>query len=241
MSVTGTFDVLRIVEQARLLTSALTPKMEHPIGLGLRSNHFLRPNEGQPRVRLPKRPQGLDQLKEIIAREILDLDEHEGQIAWRILLDQPSLCVPINAPTVAELTESGFAVPEAEGSRVRAVGLAAVYQRRTEIQPDADNLGTRFAGVGRLVVVAEEKNPEVSVNAWVDVAWVISGRAFCREIELLYNKATSSIQRAGKRTTASLLLGDDLADALDANDTETVQANLSVIAAIHGFDLQILR
>ena len=45
MSVTGTFDVLRIVEQARLLTSAPTPKMEHPIGLGLRAIISLDPTK----------------------------------------------------------------------------------------------------------------------------------------------------------------------------------------------------
>ena len=241
MSAAGTFDIRRIVEQARALTAEPAPVPEHPIGLGLRSKHFLRPNEGQPRVRLPKRAEGLRQINEIISREILDLDQHERQVAWRILLGQPSLCAPIRAPTVSELMELGFPVPEAEGPWVRAVALAAVYQRETATKPDTNITGIRFAGVGRLVVVTEEKNPEVSVNAWADVRWVVSERALSRGMEFLYNKASISIQQGGRRRSAALLLGDDLADSLDADTTSTVQNDLSAIAAVHGFNLQVLR
>jgi hypothetical protein len=119
--------------------------------------------------------------------------------------------------------------------------LAAVYQRETPTNPDTTGPGLRFAGVGRLVVVTEEKNPEVSVNAWADVKWVVSGRNLSREIEILYNKASPSIQQAGSRKSATLLLGDDLADSIDADTTSTVQYDLSATAAVHGFDLQVLR
>lgn len=241
MTATGTFDIRRIVEQARILVAAPIPSPEHPIDIGLRNSHFLRPNEGQPRVRLPKRAEGLQQIKEIISREILDLDQDERQIAWRILLGEPSLCAPISAPTVTELLESGFPILESEGPRVRAIALAATYERKTATKTNTNTPDMRFAGVGRLVVVTEEKNPEVSVKAWADVRWVISGRALCREIEFLYHKATRSIQQVGNRRSATLLLGDDVADSLDVDTTGTTQNDLSAIAAVHGFDLSVLR
>ena len=170
----GYVHIRRIVEQARILVAAPIPSPEHPIDIGLRNSHFLRPNEGQPRVRLPKRAEGLQQIKEIISREILDLDQDEGQIAWRILLGEPSLCAPISAPTVTELLESGFPILDSEGPRVRAIALAATYERKTATKTNTNTPDMRFAGVGRLVVVTEEKNPEVSVKAWADVRWVIS-------------------------------------------------------------------
>ncbi len=241
MSVRATFDVRRIVEQARELTAVPMPGREHPVGLHLRDHYFLRPNEGQPRVRLPKRAAGLTQIQEILSRDVLGLDQSESRIAWNILLDQPSLCAPVRPPTVTELLESGFAISEDEGSFVRAVALAAVYRRGEREEQVAGRataeVSARFAGVGRLIVVTEVKNPEVSVNAWADVKWVLSGTALCRELEVLYENATPSTQRSGTRKSIALLLGDDLADRLpDGSD-----ARLSVIAAIHGFNLHILR
>lgn len=243
MSVTGTFDIRRIVEQARDLT-VLTPGREHPIGIHLRDHHFLRPDEGQLRLRLPRQAAGLTQIQEILVRDVLDLDQNETSIAWNILLDQPALCAPMRAPTVAQLQASGFAISEDDAPLIRAVALATVYKRNTREKHDAGRdtveVSTRFAGVGRLVVVTEEKNPAVSVNAWADVRWVLSGPALSREMEALYKNATPSAQQSGSRTSAALLLGDDLADRLD-DPADASASDLSVVAAIHGFKLHILR
>jgi hypothetical protein len=123
------------------------------------------------------------------------------------------------------------------------VALAAVYNReRNDLAAgrDSTDASARFAGVGRLVVVTDQKNPEVSVNAWADIKWVLSGRALCHELELLYRNATPSVQQSGARTNTTLLLGDDLANRIDSELADPTEI-LSATAAVHGFKLQILR
>ncbi len=244
MSVTGTFDVRRLVEQTRDLT-VVVPKREHPIGLHLRDSHYLRADEGQPRIRLPKFAAGLAQMREILARDILDLDASESALAWNILLDKPALCAPLRTPSVTELQGSGFAVSEDDAPYLRAVALAAVCNRKDEKEQatgGADGgISARFGGAGRLVVVTDKRNPEVSVNAWADVRWMLSGNILCREIEILHNDATPSARESGTRSSVTLLLGDNIADILQSAQDNASFEGLSAIAAIHGFDINILQ
>ena len=238
MNSSGVFDIRRLVEQAKNLTTPVGQAKEHPLGLQLSDNHSLSPSEGGnggPRLRLPKRPDGLRTLQDIVGRDVLDLNPDQTCAAWHFLLNKPSLCAPLRAPTVSELLEAGFPV-SADESRIRAVALAAVLHGPAQRDIDAD---LRIAAVGQLVVVTSRDNPAVSLNAWAEIRWVRSARALSRGLESLHKAATPAAQRAGSRKTAMLLLDDELSDAI--NDDSSIEQILRGVAAVYSYDLRVLR
>lgn len=243
----GVINIRRLVEQAQELRAPVPPKKEHPLGLGLPESHSLSPSEGGtggPKLRLPKVAGGLQALQTTVAQQILDLTPDQACTAWYSLLTKPGLCVPLRTPRPSELLESGFPVSEDSASRVRAVALASVlrYQRVSSQEGrQSDTLEMRIAAVGRLVVVTVQNHPAVSLEAWADIRWVRSARALSRVLESLYNDATPAAQRTGKRRTAMLLLGDELADAVDAVADTDIERTLSCVAAVHGYSLSVLR
>lgn len=240
------FDLRRLVEQAHSLATPDAPRRQHPLGLGLPATHSLSPSEGEPKLRIPKRADGLQALQAIVVRDVLDLTLSEVAAAWHFLLNKPGLCAPLRAPTVSELLTVGFPVAPDAGLRIRAAALAVVLRRRQLDTPEISRHNdeedeVRIAGVGRLVVVTDPNNPAVSLDAWTDIRWVRSARALSRGMESLYRTAMPSARQAGSRKTAMLLLGDELADAVDANSDSDFEQVLSDVAAVHSYSLQILR
>lgn len=241
------FDLRRLVEQARRLSTPAVPAKQHPLGLSLPATHRLSPSEGEPALRIPKRAEGLNWLRDIVAREVLDLTDTETAAAWHHILDKPSLCVSLRAPSVTDLLAHGFPVPDGAELRIRAVALAVVLTHGGAHPPGSARLDgeegfdVRVAGVGRLVVVADPKNAAVSLDAWTDIRWVRSARALSRELEPLYRSALPSAQQAGSRRSVTLVLGDDLADSVDASASNDIEQVLASVAAIHSYQLRILR
>lgn len=244
MTSVGVFDVRRLVEEFQDLRSPVAPKTEHPLGLGLQQSHSLSLGEGIPRLRIPKTDAGLAELRALISQDVLDLTAEEKQAAWRLLMAKPRLCVPLETPSVQQLCEAGFIVPEEAQPRVRAVGLAAVFIRQAsgEPAPSSDDPvpPSRIAAIGRLVVVTGP-NPGLSTDAWADIHWVRSARAFSRELEALYKVATPSARKSGSRRSAVLVLGDELADSIDEIPDDSIEQVLSEAAAVHSYNLRILR
>jgi hypothetical protein len=161
-------------------------------------------------------------------------------------LNKPTLCAPLQAPAVSELLAEGFPVAAGASPQIRAVALAVVLRRHelatTSSGHDHDEEDdVRIAGVGRLVVVTDPKNPAVSLDAWTDIRWVQSARALSRGLEQLLRTATPSARQAGKRKTAMLVLGDSLAEAVEADSDSDIERILLDVAAVHSYDLQILR
>ena len=245
----GVFDIRRLVEQAQSLTTPVVPNKEHPIGLRLSDNHSLSPSgggTGGPRLRLPKQAGGLRTLREIVARDVLDLTPDETQTAWHFLLNKPTLCTTLRAPTISDLLELGFPVSAEDAQRIRAVAIAIVLrqsERDTQGFQQSHNADAdlRIAAAGRLVVVTSRNNSSVSVDAWADIRWVRSARALSRRLESLRKAATPSAQRAGSRRSAMLLLGDELSEAINETANSDMEQVLHDVAAIHSYDLQVLR
>lgn len=224
------------------------PKNEHPLGLGLRDNYSLSPDEGGrggPKFRIPKIVDGLNLLRSITERNVLDLKPEERRAAWHVLLNKPSLCAPLRPPSQSGLLAAGFPVSDVAASKLRAVALAVVIRGRTDSQRDALDVDSyseaRIAGVGQLVVVTADNNAAVSLDAWADIRWVRSARALSIGLENLYKAATPAAQRMGRRRSEILLLGDELADSIEAHEREDIESALSVIAAVHGYELRVLQ
>lgn len=216
----------RLVELARPLDVSMartSKKNAHPVGLGIDNKMSYSTDSGD--ILLPKFGIGLERLRDTIAQPVSIFTPEELKGAWRILLDEPSLELPLPAPTDAHLLARGISVSSEARTRLRQIVLAAVIRPGGERLTEGELSAPRSA-VTALLTVQEAESGRGVEDAWLHPIWSESTRQLAMSLEPFYLQAGLASQKAGRRV--GLVVGEPLGESTWGEFSERVQASAAV-------------
>jgi hypothetical protein len=217
----------RLVEQARPLDVSVdrtSRKNAHPVGLGLNRTQSYPTGNGN--IFLPKFGDGLQRLRDTFKQPVPIFSTEELAGAWRILLSEAPLQLPLPAPDEARLLRIGIDVSPEARSRLRQILLAAVIRPGDERLTQGELSAPRSAAAVLLTVQDAESGRGVE-DAWLHPTWSESSRQLAMSLEPFYLQIGLASQKVGRRV--GLVVGEPRDDSTRDSFLEGIRASAAVV------------